>query len=206
MTTSRRWPALLQASNPLPPRLAYFIQHLTGAFSTWMPRLHHYYVDHLDRLLGQDPQLQQNFHNSVWASTTINFGPRTCCFPHTDFSNLPFSICSIYVAGDYNPMEGGHLILWECGLVIEFSPGSTILIPSAVVTHSNVPVPKSSTCYSITQYSAGGIFHWVDHGFQTEESYWEALPDEEHTEEIRQMEGRAQMGMGLFSTKDELLA
>jgi hypothetical protein len=52
----------------------------------------------------------------------------------------------------------------------------------------------------------GGLFWWVDHGFQTEDSYWEALSDEECTEEIWQMEGRADMGIGLFSTKDELLA
>jgi hypothetical protein len=171
-----------------------------------MPKLHQYYVDHLDHLLDHDCELHRNFHNSVWASTTINFGPRTCCVCHTDFSNLPFGICSILAAGRYNPKEGGQLVLWECGLVIEFPPGSTILIPSAVITHSNVPVPKNSTRYSVTQYTAGGIFRWVDHGFQTEESYWASLSDEERAEEAHRMEGRADMGMGLFSTKDELLA
>jgi hypothetical protein len=171
-----------------------------------MPKLHQYYVDHLDHLLDHDCELHRNFHNSVWASMTINFGPRTCCVCHTDFSNLPFGICSILAAGRYNPKEGGQLVLWECGLVIEFPPGSTILIPSAVITHSNVPVPKNSTRYSVTQYTAGGIFRWVDHGFQTEESYWASLSDEERAEEAHRMEGRADMGMGLFSTKDELLA
>jgi hypothetical protein len=171
-----------------------------------MPKLYEYYVDHLDRLLGWDGGLRRNFHNSVWASTTINFGPRTCCTPHTDFANLPFGICSIYAAGNYDPKAGGHLVLWECGLVIEFPPGSTVLIPSAIVTHSNVPVPKPSTRYSVTQYTAGGVFRWVDHGFQCEESYWGTLSEEGCAEEIRRMEGRAHMGMGLFSTKDELLA
>jgi hypothetical protein len=157
-------------------------------------------------ILEHDCELHQNFHNSIWASTTINFGPRTCCFLQADFSNLPFRICSIYAAGSYNLKEGGHLILWECGLVIEFPPGSTILIPSAIVIHSNVPVPKHSTRYSITQYSMGGLFQWVDHGFQTEDSYWEVLSDEECTEEIWRTEGHTDMGIGPFSTKDELLA
>jgi hypothetical protein len=61
-------------------------------------------------------------------------------------------------------------------------------------------------CYLVTQYTAGGIFRWVDHGFQMEESYWASLSDEEHVEEVRRMEGCADMGMGLFATKDELLA
>ena len=60
--------------------------------------------------------------------------------------------------------------------------------------------------YSITQYIAKGIFRWVDHRFQTEESYWASLSDEEHVEEAHKMEWCADMGMGLFSTKDELLA
>jgi hypothetical protein len=120
-----------------------------------MPRLHQYYVDHIDQLLDHNCELHRNFHNSVWALTTINFGPRTCCFGHTNFSNLPVGICSILAAGKYNTKEGGHLVLWECGLVIEFPSGSTILIPSAVITHSNVPVLKKSTHYSVTQYMAG---------------------------------------------------
>ena len=182
------------------------IKYKLGAFATWMPKLHGYYVDHLDALLQHDCKLQRNFHNSVWSSTTINFGPRTCCKQHTDFNNLPFGICSIYGAGRYNSKEGGHLVLWEAGLVIEFPPGSTILIPSAVLTHSNVPIPKGSTRYSVTQYTAGGLFRWVDHGFQGEESYWESLTDEGRAEETQRMEGRAVMGLGLFSTKEELLA
>ena len=182
------------------------IKNKLGAFATWMPKLHGYYVDHLDALLQHNYKLQRNFHNSVWSSMTINFSPRTCYKQHTDFNNLPFRICSIYGAGRYKSKEGGHLVLWEAGLVIEFPPGSTILIPSTILTHSNVSVPKGSTRYSVTQYTARGLFRWVDHGFQSKESYWESLTDEASAEETRWMEGRATMGMGLFSTKDEFLA
>jgi hypothetical protein len=123
-----------------------------------------------------------------------------------DFNNLPFRICSIYGAGRYNSKEGSHLVLWEVGLVIEFPPGSMILIPSAILMHSNIPIPKGSTHYSITQYTTRGLFQWVDHGFQGKESYWESLTDEGCAEETQQMEGHAVMGLGLFSTKEELLA
>jgi hypothetical protein len=87
------------------------IKYKVGAFATWMPKLHEYYMDHLDALLQHDCKLQQNFHNSIWSSMTINFSPRTCCKQHMDFNNLPFRICSIYAAGRYELKEDGHLVL-----------------------------------------------------------------------------------------------
>jgi len=149
-----------------------------------MPKLYGYYMDHLHRLLAHDCELERNFHNSVWALTTFNFGPRTFCFKHTDFANLSFGICSIYATGSYDLKAGSHLVLWECGLVIEFPPGSTVLIPSAAIAHSNIPIPTNSTCYSITQYTTRGIFRWVDHGFQMEDSYQATLSDEGRREEL----------------------
>jgi hypothetical protein len=66
-------------------------------------------------------------------------------------------------------------VLWDSRLVIEFPPGSTILISSAVLTHSNVPVASHESRYSFTQYCAGGLFRWVDNGFQTASKYQQAL-------------------------------
>ena len=51
--------------------------------------------------------------------------------------------------------------MWDLKMIIEFPPGSTVLIPSAVVSHSNTEVRAHETRYSITQYTAGGLFRWV---------------------------------------------
>ena len=66
------------------------------------------------------------------------------------------------VTGSRNPT---YLVLWDMGLVIEFPPGATILIPSATLRHSNVCLNPGDTRMSFTQYSAGGLFRWVDQGF-----------------------------------------
>ncbi len=120
------------------------------------------------------------------------------CFPHLDFANLPFGFCAITALGDYDPTKGGHLILWECKLVIEFPPGSTILIPSAIITHSNVPIGAGEKRYSVTQYSAGALFRWVDNGFQTAVAYRASLTLEEKLELEATNTRRWEFGLGLL--------
>ena len=85
---------------------------------------------------------------------------------HLDFLNLAFGWCAVTSFGSFNYKTGGHLILWDLGLVIEFPPGATILIPSAVMSHSNVTIGESERRYSMTQYAAGGLFRWVENGFR----------------------------------------
>ncbi|KAJ7849676.1 hypothetical protein B0H14DRAFT_3452376 [Mycena olivaceomarginata] len=106
--------------------------------------------------------------------------------------------------GDFNPKEGGHIILWELKLVIEFPPGALILIPSATVMHSNLPVGPGEHRASFTQYTGGGLFHYVDNGFRTEKVLAEQDP-EEYARICEQKAGRWEMGLGLLSTVDELL-
>ncbi|KAJ6601958.1 hypothetical protein DFH09DRAFT_1069503 [Mycena vulgaris] len=114
--------------------------------------------------------------------------------------------CAITALGDFDYTKGGHLILWDCRLVLKFPPGTTILIPSAALFHSNIPISDGEQRYSFTQYTAGGLFRWVEHGFQSEESYFESLSPEDAARERAEAKARWAMGAGLFSTLDELKA
>jgi hypothetical protein len=122
----------------------------------------------MEALLKSDNFLKRNFSNSVFAATTINFGPRTICYPHTDFGNISWGWCAVTSLGDFNADCGGHLVLWDLKRIICFPPGSTILLPSALFVHSNIPIQKGKTRYSITQYSARGLFRWVYNRFKTD--------------------------------------
>ncbi|KAJ7196694.1 hypothetical protein GGX14DRAFT_375892, partial [Mycena pura] len=108
---------------------------------------------------------------SVFAAATVNFGPAAVSFPHLDFNNLAWAWCAITAFGNFNPDRGGHLILWDLGLIIRFPPGSTILIPSALLWHSNVKIQAGETRQSFTQYSAGGLFRWEANGFMTDDDF-----------------------------------
>ncbi|KAJ7711681.1 hypothetical protein B0H16DRAFT_1744967 [Mycena metata] len=102
--------------------------------------------------------LRRPFLNSIWTACTFNLGPRTCSLGHRDFANLAFGWCAITALGDFDYTKGGHLILWDCKLILEFPPGTTILIPSGAVFHSNIGIGPNDRWYSFTQYTAGGIF------------------------------------------------
>lgn len=148
--------------------------------------------------------LSRNFLNSVFACATFNFGPSTCCYDHVDSNNLPFGWCAITALGNFDPALGGHLVLWDLNLIIEFPPGATILIPSATIRHSNIAIRKGETRYSFTQYTAGGLFRWVDHGFQTEEAYKQGWNKARKLEEEGVNLKRWEEGIGMFSTLEEL--
>lgn len=172
-----------------------------------MPRLHGHYKTCIDALTGRHSnRLQPNFKNSVWGAAAFNFGPRTITAKHRDAANLPYGICSVTALGVYDYVQGGHIVLWEFGLVVEFPPGSTILIPSAAVAHSNTPIGAHEQRCSFTQYSAGGLFRWVDQGFQKKDKYLASLSAEELKKLPELDEARCALGMSLFSSLDELRA
>ena len=95
-------------------------------------------------------------------------------------------------------------MLWDLKVIIEFPPGSMILIPSAALHHSNTGIQHGETCYSFTQYTAGGLFCWVDQGYQMSSSYSAKLNKAQKLEEKVKGEGRWKMGVGLFSTLNSL--
>ena len=117
---------------------------------------------------------------------------------------MPFGWCAVTALGPFDPKQGSLLVLWDLKLVIEFPPGSTILLPSVVIQHSNVAIQRDEEKYSFTQYTAGGLFRWVDHGFQKESEYWDSLSEDARIEEEEVMRRRWTIGLGMFSTLDEL--
>lgn len=46
-----------------------------------------------------------------------------------------------------------------------------ILFPSAVITHENIPVQPGETRFSITGYSAGGLWRYADQGMKRQRDW-----------------------------------
>ncbi|KIY52347.1 hypothetical protein FISHEDRAFT_28449, partial [Fistulina hepatica ATCC 64428] len=188
-------------NDPAIIRIAHFGSSI---FRTWAPRLHAHYDEYLERLLRWDPGLKRNFTRSVWAAIAYNFGPRTITRRHRDRGNIPYGWCCVTAIGNFDPTRGGHLVLWDLKRVIQFPPGSTIIIPSAIVEHSNTTIAPSEWRYSITQYTPGGLFRWVDQGFQTKKAMETAMTSDEQAANEERLSQRWAHGLALFSTVDEL--
>ncbi|KAK7049201.1 hypothetical protein VNI00_005802 [Paramarasmius palmivorus] len=174
---------------------------MTSVFLAWAPHLFFYYVQIMGLLLSSDERLYRPFDNSPFACFTVNFGPRTVCLPHRDTKNLAFGWCAICALGEFDYTKGGHLVLWEMKLVIEFPPGAIIFIPSAVCCHFNTAIQDGEERFSFTTYSSGGLFRWVEHGFQLEGAYQKT---EQAVRDAQQKDSRWVRGLNLFLTLDEL--
>ncbi|KAI0739715.1 hypothetical protein C8Q80DRAFT_1111051, partial [Daedaleopsis nitida] len=182
------------------PAFRRVVNFINASFKVFFPRLLQYYSKTLCSVCKHNPQLRRNHEDSVFAATSINLGPQAIFYVHTNHLNLLFGLCAITTVGDYNRKTGGHLILWDLGLIIESPPGSTILIPSVILRHSNVALANSEERrYAILQYSAGGIFRWADCGFQSQKSFIAAGNESSET-------GceRWERGVGMFSYWHEL--
>jgi hypothetical protein len=148
-----------------------------SAFKRFCPAMYEEYRENLSVLREWDPELRLNFDKSVFACWTVNFGPQTITRPHRDFLNYGPGFCAVTSLGNFNDKLGGHIVLWELGLVIRFPAGCTILLPSAMITHSNLPIQPGETRYSVTQYSAGALFRFASNGFQNDKEVLASLDD-----------------------------
>ncbi|KAJ7664008.1 hypothetical protein DFH06DRAFT_1268636 [Mycena polygramma] len=186
------------------PHLDRMATYASAAFALWAPRLHAHYRSYDAALRSHLPHLRRPFTKSVFSCAAFNFGPNIWTFKHRDVLNLAFGWCAVQALGRFNPRRGGHLVLWDLKLIIEFPPGALILLPSATVAHSNIPVEAGEERASFTQFSAGGLFRFVDNGFRTEEQLREEDPVE-YERIIALKESRWEAGLSLFSTLDELV-
>ncbi|KAI0066767.1 hypothetical protein BV25DRAFT_1796690, partial [Artomyces pyxidatus] len=139
----------------------------SSAFQMGAPLLFDHYREVLADVEVKKPGLFKPFRNSVFPTATFNLGPQAVTLPHRDAQNVPYGWCAITALGNYNPVLGGHLYLWELKMVVEFPPGSTILVPSALITHGNTPIQTGEVRQSFTQYCSGSLMRWHAYGFRT---------------------------------------
>lgn len=173
---------------------------MLAVMATWAPKLFDYYHTMNNLLYQRHPSLVKIFPTSIFSAVSYNFGPQTVCYPHIDPGNLAFGECSVTPFGVYDYTKGGHLILWDLKMAIEFPPGCTILFPSAVITHSNVAIAKHEIRHSFVQYTAGGLFRWVDQGFQTQEKQQASLSQDDLEKEKKRIDRLWEFGLSLLPT------
>ncbi|KAJ3831280.1 hypothetical protein F5878DRAFT_667724 [Lentinula raphanica] len=150
------------------------------------------------------PHLPKNFPSTVFTAAAFNLGGKVRTFKHRNSLNWAFGWCAITALGEFDPARSGQLILWELKLVLDFPAAATVLIPSAVITHSNTPIADGDTRMSFTQYTAGPIFRWVENGCRTEKEM-QVMDPLSYAEMQTRKDTAYLRRLGNFSTVDELL-
>ena len=150
--------------------LQYIYSFIFSAiYALWHPQAYQYYKTNLDKLRETYPHLGSHlFPRSILPSAAFNLGNRVVTKKHVDAQNCPFGWCTITALGDFNASKGGHIILWDLGIIVEFPPGACICLPSALITHSNIPISNNEVRMSFTQYCSGEIFRYIENGFRTD--------------------------------------
>ncbi|KAF9013668.1 hypothetical protein BDZ89DRAFT_1222858 [Hymenopellis radicata] len=176
--------------------LARIAQWADFLFKTYQPEIHSACMESLRVLVAALPHLEEPFGGGMpdrfWGGRTVNRGDSAqqarqgVTWPHTDQGNLAWAWCAVTALGNFDPKLGGHLILWDLGLVIEFPPGATILLPSALLTHSNVAIQQGEERDSVVHFTAGGLFRYVDNGCKTDKVFmaedYKQMSDEQRAE------------------------
>ncbi|KAE9399619.1 hypothetical protein BT96DRAFT_775507, partial [Gymnopus androsaceus JB14] len=146
------------------------VQRLSGianaSYKRYCPSMYQEFKENDEALRRWKPSLRRNFDKSVFAATTINFGPQSITDIHIDSHNRAPASCAVTSLGPFNSTCSGELVLWNLGLIVRFPPGCTILLPSALIVHSNLPIQPGGNRYSITQYSAAALSRFVENGFR----------------------------------------
>lgn len=104
-----------------------------AVFRQFDPKLYKYCKTNVAHLYNHHPSLNRNFKNSIYTGTTVNLGPDTCCCGHCDNHNSVKVRCGVMSMGPFNYKLGGHMVLEDFKIIIDFPPVWTCLIPSASV-------------------------------------------------------------------------
>ncbi|KAJ3871511.1 hypothetical protein F5051DRAFT_340787 [Lentinula edodes] len=188
--------------NPAIRRIAGFQKSIFNCYA------HKTYVEYQttnEELLRRHPHLRPNFPGSPYAALTVNAGPQSYSPPHKDPDNVVHGWCADTALGKFDPDKGGHLVLWDLGLVIRFPSGSTILFPSSLITHSTIPIQQGETRFAFIQYSSGGLFRWRANGFKSDKDFLSKASKEDIREREASRLRRWKVSLGKFTRWGDLL-
>jgi hypothetical protein len=176
------------------------INYFLASSRLFSPNIHHIYKHYLDKLYEEYPDQKKLWQSSKMPACTFNLGPTTATYPHKNVANLAWGWCFVTALGRFDHAKGGHIVLWELGLVIEFPAGSTVLIPFIVITHSNASIQEGEVRYSFTSYAAAGLFSWVYNGFRSDADINKdpAVSQEDRQDRAEERQSRWNEALGLW--------
>jgi hypothetical protein len=105
-----------------------------ATYALWHPKGYEYYKTNLNKLSDKYPDIAPLFPRSIMPSISFNLSNCITTKKHIDSQNCSFGWCLVTALGNFDATKGGHLVLWEIGLILKFPAGACICLPSAHYT------------------------------------------------------------------------
>ncbi|KAK7033758.1 hypothetical protein R3P38DRAFT_2519643, partial [Favolaschia claudopus] len=152
------------------------------------------------------PDAQYPCPASIFSAVTVELGGPHC---QTDWRGdlppyQPDSWAILTAIGDYRYTQGGHVIFWEFGIVVQFPPGACILLPPGLVHYSFVEVPDHHKRYSVIQWAGSGIDRYLHNRDHTDIDFAKVATEAEHDEREARRQRKHRQAIDLFPRPDEL--
>ncbi|KAJ7217556.1 hypothetical protein C8J57DRAFT_1254978 [Mycena rebaudengoi] len=145
---------------------AAILVSLMSVFANWAPDIFDYYVVHMHLFYQRYKHLSRPFLNGIFCACTFNLGPYTCALGHRNFANLAFGWCAITALGYFDYMKGGHLILWDCKLILEFPLAQRFSFPVQPYSTPTYPLQMESCAFLSLNTPQGAYFDGFSMGFK----------------------------------------
>ncbi|KAF7776560.1 hypothetical protein Agabi119p4_4953 [Agaricus bisporus var. burnettii] len=178
-----------------------------SAMDVFAPNLFRYYQHHI-QLLEKNHNyghLRHNLQGGIYTSKSSNYPPRAYTAPHRDVMNLAFGWCAVFALGSFDATHGGHLVIHNLRIAIEFPHASCILLPSSILWHSNVPIASGEQRASLTFYTPGCLFRFIDNHFFVEKNLEKVHYDEWRRLQEEKIE-RKSYACDFYSTVQEIVS
>ncbi|KAJ7062988.1 hypothetical protein B0H15DRAFT_794753 [Mycena belliarum] len=156
--------------------------------------------------LEHDPRALYPSDASVFSAATFELGgPHSRTHPSgTPYRHQAAGWSILTALGSYSSMRGGHIILWDLGLVVSFPVGSSILIPTGLVRYSFVTVRPNERRYSLLQWAGSGIPRWFRNGKRSDVEFAVNATREEHVAREERRQAAHAEALDLFPIEAEL--
>jgi hypothetical protein len=140
-----------------------------GALNYAFPEAYKHAYDRLSRLYKEVPSLMQGlpFHSSIYPACTFHFGPQSVSCTQQDMPGFPRAMSAL---GDFDDVRGGHLVLVDHDLAIQFPSGTSIVI-SSTTRYRIAAVSAGEHHYTLTQYFPTSLVNYIErNGMPTEDA------------------------------------
>ncbi|KAF9067373.1 hypothetical protein BDP27DRAFT_1225905, partial [Rhodocollybia butyracea] len=138
----------------------------------YFPKLHLFLTNLQEKVLMDSPDIRRMFEGCCYTACHLNLHLAWAQL-HEDFFNVFFAMCAVHASGKFDHTRGGQFIAWSLGVVVPFPAGATIYVPSACVTHGNVPIAPEETRSSIAFFTPAGIARWFHNGYMSDKEFKE---------------------------------